>query len=478
MAYTEFCCRSGGSNLNAGTRTGNSTEPGVAADFTYASGTWVSATGVFTVASGNPSADGVAVGDYASVYADGATATTLVGRVTARTTTTITVSTTAKAGTTTGGTNTRTLKIGGAWSGPSGAESFPFKSSSFDFSALENASSDTVRINLKNDASYTITAGLSAYSAANGFAHVTGYTASYGDFGKALITASGTGVCFTLLSVASLVQFFDIIFDGNGAAMTGFAVAVISDDTRTMYTRCVFRNSRGSGLYGGQLVRECEAHSCNISNTSGRGGFEGGNLRVSYVRCISHDNAGSNNLGFYVTNAGATFESCIAESNGSVGFQSTNSVSVVFSRCDSYNNGGAGIAVAGGNNISAVENCNLVKNGGWGIALPSKSSAFLLNNRFGAGTQANTSGTIQNGDNATSIDQTSYVSDVTPWTDPANGDFRISLAAAKAAGRGSFTQTAASYAGTVGYPDIGAAQSAASGSSGIPIARGMHGGMR
>src|SRR4051812_30524080 len=122
MAFTEFACRSGGSNLNAGTRTGSSTVPGTSADFTYASGTWVSATGVFTVASGNPSSDGVAVGDFASVYADGASVTTLVGRVTARTTTTITVSTSALSGTTTDGTSNRTLKIGGAWKGPNAAE--------------------------------------------------------------------------------------------------------------------------------------------------------------------------------------------------------------------------------------------------------------------------------------------------------------------------------------------------------------------
>lgn len=67
-SFTEFCCRSGGSNLNAGTRTGNTTVPGTSANFTYASGSWVSGTGVFTVASGNPQSDGVAVGDFVSVY--------------------------------------------------------------------------------------------------------------------------------------------------------------------------------------------------------------------------------------------------------------------------------------------------------------------------------------------------------------------------------------------------------------------------
>ena len=56
-----------------------------------------------------------------------------------------------------------------------------------------------------------------------------------------------------------------------------------------------------------------------------------------------------------------------------------------------------------------------------------------------------------------------FASDVTPWVDPANGDFRINLAAAKGAGRGSYTQNAGG--GTVGYPDIGAAQHQDSGGS-------------
>ena len=50
-----------------------------------------------------------------------------------------------------------------------------------------------------------------------------------------------------------------------------------------------------------------------------------------------------------------------------------------------------------------------------------------------------------------------YASNATPWVDPANGDFRTNLPAAMNAGRGAFTETAASYAGAVGYPDIGAA---------------------
>lgn len=146
--------------------------------------------------------------------------------------------------------------------------------------------------------------------------------------------------------------------------------------------------------------------------------------------------------------------------------------------CDAYNNGSHG-ASCDANGIY-VENSNFVKNGGLGISIAAGSNGTVQNNGFGSGTAANTSGQVSTGatiavDNLTPV---TYAADVLPWVDAPNGDFRVSLAAAKGTGRGTFTQTAASYSGTVGYPDIGAAQSQASGSGGIPIARGMHGGMR
>ena len=198
MSFTEFCCRSGGSNLNAGTRTGNSTEPGTAADLTYSSGTWVASTGVFTVASGNPQTDGVAVGDFASVYADGSTVTGFVGRVTARDTTTITVSLTAKAGTApTDGTGNRTLKIGGAWKGPNGTDKFPFGTIA---STLTNASSDPPRVNFKNDATYAITAALGPGTSGIWY---EGYTSSYSDGGRAIIDGGTSGASYYLLDMLS-----------------------------------------------------------------------------------------------------------------------------------------------------------------------------------------------------------------------------------------------------------------------------------
>ena len=234
MPFTEFCCRSGGSNLNAGTRTGNSTEPGTAADFTYASGNWVAATGVFTVASGNPSTDGVAVGDFASVYADGSTVTGFVGRVTARDTTTITVSLTAKAGTApTDGTGNRTLRIGGAWLGPNGTSGFPMN---FVTNTLTNASGDFPRVNYKSDQTMSITANISTVNADT--TH-QGYTTSYGDLGKAILRGPTTGAAFNLIgtTVGANASLIDFDCAQNGA--TGSSGGVFWNGTGQV-VRCVF----------------------------------------------------------------------------------------------------------------------------------------------------------------------------------------------------------------------------------------------
>ena len=474
MAFTEFCCRSGGSNLNAGTRTGNSTEPGTAADFTYASGTWSSATGVFTPASGNPSTDGVSVGDFASVYADGASVTTLIGRVTAVSSTTITVSTTVRVGTTTDGTTNRTLKIGGAWAGPSGSVTWPF--SGLNLSLMTNVGGLPPRINLKNNQTYSITTGLS-FSSTTRECRVQGYAISYGDGEYSSINGGSSGAAYTLLTITGNYGVLENIeFANNGA--TSEASAVSGGGNKAL--RCYVHDVRGSGFLNFGTMIECETYNCNQSNTSRRAGFWAatGPVATIYVRCISHDNSGSNSSGFLAWSTAAYFY-CIADTNGQHGFMLDNAANCSCFNCDAYNNSGSGFREDQGSYNGVFESCNSIKNGAAGLTLSTSvvSTSSLINCGFGAGTQANASGQTLNATDAVISGNVTYANDVTPWTDPANGDFRISLAAAKGAGRGTYTQTAASYAGTVGYPDIGAAQSTGGG-GGIPVARGMHGGMR
>lgn len=459
-SWTEFYIQPTGSNLNAGSTNSN------AAAFTYAGGTFVRSTGVFTVGSGNPSSDGVAVGDFASIYTTaGATVATFVARVTARDATTITVSLSAIAGAATTVSETAaaaTCKVGGAWAGMSSTTGFPV---GFMVGTLKNATGNRPRVNIKGDgddttADYNVTAQLSCDK--TGIVQWQGYTSSVGDGGKAVIDGgtSGAVTYYNLLDVSGpLNAFVDIIFDHNGG--TGSAVDGVDIQTaETSFFRCVFRNMRRDGISissRSHLV-ECEAHGNNTSNTTGRAGF---GLRADgchAFRCISHDNTGSNTSGFAV--GGSALVECISDSNGAHGAFSTGDKAETYISCDFYNNAGDGIKAgsSGGVMVAVIENCNFVKNGGYGINFINDTNVgTLYNNRFGAGTQANTSGTFSTQIGMDQKSNSSYASDVTPWIDPTNGDFRITLAAAKNAGRGTFTRDQTDL--VLSYPDIGSAQS-------------------
>lgn len=460
MAFTEFCCRSGGSNLNAGTRTGSSTEPGVTADFTYASGSWVAATGVFTVASGNPSTDGVAAGDFASVYADGSTVTGFIGRVTAVSTTTITVSLTARLGTAPAdGASNRTLKIGGAWQGPNGASGFPW--TVLTTTTMTNVAGDAMRWNLKNDQVYRVTASITGASAGIQTQHVVqGYTSAYGDGGFATIDGGTSGASYIVLNINYVfANHVNLIFANNGATGAADLVSVGASGTGSKFYRCVFTGSRLNGLIGQRIyVLECEAYGNNLSNTAAGAGFKFVTTAWCFcIRSVSHDNAGSNSSGF-VASVGTVFASCVADTNGGSGIACPNADGVLLLSCDAYNNVVHGFTLATSRPF-IVENCNAVKNGAYGIQVnPGFVTGFVNNCGFGSGTQANTSGQTSGLDYSLVAGSVTYPADVTPWADPANGDFRITLASAKGTGIGTFLETASGYSGTVGYPDIGAAQ--------------------
>lgn len=192
MSITEFYMQSTGSNLNAGSTNSD------AASLTYASGNWVQSTGVFTVASGNPQSDGVQVGQWASVYANGSTNTGFVGQVTAVDSTTITVSLTTTIGTTvpTDGTGNRTLKIGGAWAS--------FDGLTTTGSALQTSTTVTFawRLNIKaatysgsgNSRSFGVGGGLSAPVI------LRGYTSTPGDIDGHQIADLVAGTDYPLFS--------------------------------------------------------------------------------------------------------------------------------------------------------------------------------------------------------------------------------------------------------------------------------------
>lgn len=438
-----LCNASTGANINAGDNTAN----GVV---TSTNGAWSTITNIFTATSGTPFS-GVSVGDFASLYADGATVSAYVARVTAIGSggLTLTLSSTAKSGTapTTAGIGI-SCTTGGVWKGPNAAVSFPF---GFITAAQTNVAGDVPRVNFKNNATYSITAAMTHSLA--GPTQFEGYTTTPGDGGRAIIDGGTSGTSYILLTVSNVqATLRNLIFANNGATGSASGISV-SQTNRAYVIGVVVHDVRGAGHDGDAIRIECEAYNCNQSNTASLGGFR----CATAINCMAHDNAGSNSLGFTTNAVPGRFIDCIADSNGSHGFGVSGAATdITLTGCDAYNNGGAGLFQQAA--ISYAKNCNFLKNGTYGVATSGTAPLFLFNCGFGSGTQVNTSGTVQTTTQLIETGRITYPADVTPWVDPANGDFRINLAQAKGVGRGTFVQTQASYAGTVGYPDVGAAQ--------------------
>lgn len=444
MAFTEFACDSvNGSNVNAGDLASN----GVV---TSTNGAWSTITNIFTATSGTPFS-GVSVGDFCALMADGGTIAVYISRVTAigGGGLTLTLSSTAKSGTApTTSATAITATTGGAWKGPNGSSGFPL---TFASNNMTNAAGDNVRINMKNNGTYSVTASISPTTTQN-FITIQGYTSTYGDLGQAAIDGGTTGASYQLFNpVTNELNAIDVIFGHNGS--TGSAHGVVPS-ANCMFTRCVFHDFKGIGLFGGALACQCEAYS-NGTNS----GF---NSVMSCVRCYSHGNTG----GGFVMGSG-TMSHCIADGNTTFGFQVGSNGMLL--GCDAYNNGTDGIQCSAAGCV-VIENCNLLLNGAYGINGNSQTVVGIIRNcGFGSGSKANTSGQTHLLAGIQSVGSVTYASGVTPWNAPTTGDFSIILAAAIAAGIGAFTETGASKTGTVAHPDIGAGQSAGGGSSTIII---------
>lgn len=468
-AFTEFYCNfSSGNNLNGGSSEGSATATDAAA--TYNRDTGAGGLDRITASSGTPFS-GVSAGEFVGVKAAGGAAPAdFVGRVTAVNGggASIDVSDAAASGTRPADAASVDVKVGGAWKGPNAASGFPFN---FAAAAMTNSSGDTPRINLKNNAQYDITAGVSHTVA--GPVCFEGYSSSAGDGGRATIDGGTTNAVLLTLSGAD-TELANLIFANNATgAVDGVQIGNVS---RAYLRRCVVHNVRRGGFVLASVssvvhFSECEAYACNAGNTANFGGFASTTTGTMFCdRCISHDNSGSNSHGFIVLGP-LHARNCIADTNGGDGFL-LNAVQV-FSiiRCDSYDNTGDGIDLASSSQMCVnIENTNLLNNGGWGINGSGSGARYgrIHNCGFGAGTEDNDSGTTTGLKSIVAVGSVTYANDVTPWTDPADGDFRISLAAAKGAGRGAFLQTQSGYGDpnpTVGYPDIGAAQHQETGSS-------------
>lgn len=458
MALTEFYCQSGGNNVNAGSTTNNT------AAYTSTSGNWSTVTNQFTPVDGSTPASTVSVGDFASVYIDGATTAVYIGRVTvvaAGVNGPITVSNTIKAGTApTTASGTRSIKVGGAWLGGSAGATFPF-SLAGGFGACLNIAGDRPRINLKNDQTYTYTTSQTFVNQTG--VTVQGYTGSPGDGGKATLTNST--VAATGFTIAGGV-FADLIFVNTGGSSTQSLVSFATN--QTSFYRVVNHGARGTGFSGGTTpssFTEVEVYDFNKSNTSGKSGIDV-IADAKLQNCIIRDASGGNCTGLRIGGSGvgsaSVQNSIFADLGGSaIVALSSSSGPINIVNNDFYNCTGDALNltsdVAGAFHV--IRNNNFIKNGGKAINANTGLGGFVDNNGYGAGTQANGGSDVLGSliDSGTAV---TYASNVTPWVDPTTGDFRINDTAANWAGRSVFTQTDANYGtNTIGYPDIGAAQS-------------------
>lgn len=464
MPCTEFYCNASiGSNMNGGS------DENASPSYSATNGGWNSGTGVFTPTSGNPSLT-VTVGQFAAVFVDGATTPGFVGRVTAVNSTTVTVSITVKTGTVpTTAASGISINVGGVWKGPNGTDGWPLSIVSPNTMAV---SSNPVRFNLKNNATYSVTAQITLDSNSQ-VVFYQGYTTTAGDGGKVVIDGGTSGASFTILRISGArVRVTDFIIQNNGA--TGSADGIESLSGEVVLRGLVINNVRGSGIRingNNTLVVECETHTCNQSNTSNKAGILASTNLVTHVRCIAHDNSGSNTSGFLTTNGQVWYFNCISDTNGSHGFANSGFGGTAwYQNCVAYNNTSSGIAATsfGSDNAFYVENCLLVSNGAYGFTGNGSTQRFqFYYNAF----YSNTSGQI----NSSHVNDAYIVGSVTltgnPFVDAANGDFDLNTtagagAACRGTGRGTFTQTASSYTGTLGYPDMGAVQHQDSGGGG------------
>lgn len=464
--FTEFYCDiAAGTNINSGSTTN------AAATYTAVNGNW-DGTSVYTPTDGSTPASTVSAGMWASIYIDGATnlvqsgsggCIMLITNVAAGVNGAITFNRAAVSGTPpTSSATARSIKVGGAWSGPYGSVGFPF---GFLATTATNAPNVYPRCNFKNTAQYNVTAAMSHSLA--GPMRWQGMTTTPGDLGKATIDGGATGTSYNLITISGTSQdFVDFILSHNGNTSAGVGGLVISG-SGSMVARVCVKNMVRAGItftaFG--TVYECEVYACNLNNAAATAAFVVGGDRSAAIRCISHDNVGANSIGFSVQGCSTSY-GCIAYNNGSDGFNaSSQAVASKLINCDAYSNGGSGINLATAAAASfVIENCNLVKNTAYGIASAAQPRVgSIYNCGFGSGTAANGTADIQTA-NTGGIDiqgSVTYAANLTPWVDPDNGNFSINLTASKSAGRGRFTQTTVnSPTNTVSFPDIGAAQSA------------------
>lgn len=452
-AFTDFYVATTGSNLNAGSSPGAHSVESVNGDWGNA------AANRFTAASGTPFS-GVSIGDWASIYLDGATATGYGARVTAVNGggASIDLSATAKYGTApaTGATG-RTCRINGAWAGTT---LFPF---GLIEATATNASGDPPMVWWKSG-TYNCATAVTHSNAGPIFFETYGTTK--GDkAGAVTIQGNTTGAAYTVLTLAGgNVSVEGFTFHSNGNSGTSSGVYLLTSTIAgNIIKRCSFLNSWKSALYNVNetLYWELEASNCYLSNTNGS---NVGAIRLNLsgsagIRLFAHENT----LDGFSTDGGILLSNSITAFNGSSGAGSTGDENLFVYGCDFVGNGDNGYSLGDGSNDQMnciFINCNWIDNANYGLRTNTQPTPGLfLGQGFGTGTAANGAGGLQYDKWFTVSNIVDYPANATPYEAIGSSDYRITLDEAVDAGFGQFTEEHPTYTGnTSASPSIGAAQ--------------------
>lgn len=303
MAYTEFYMQTTGSNVNAGSTNAD------AASITQTNGSWDITADTFIATAGLPFA-AVSVGDWASIYNDGATVTPYISQVTAVNSlgASITLSTTVKFGTkTAAGATGKSCKIGGAWADLGmTAASVALNTGTVPLSTRINVKAGTY-------ASTTTARTLALAGATTTPLWWRGYNAAIGDldadfttakpsitFTTGTLTASGTHQIFSNLSFVATtatsrtvnvtgagIKFDRCRFDAQNASAAAYACTIGAATTR--FSRCWFKaTTTATQVVLSSFVTEC--YGCVF--LGGGHGLTSDNANLIAVGCVFRSNGG------------------------------------------------------------------------------------------------------------------------------------------------------------------------------------------
>lgn len=438
-----------GSNLNAGSTSAD------AAAFTYASGTLATVTNVatFTVASGNPSSDGVVVGDYISIYPDGNSTTPFVSKVTSVTSTTIVCSSiNNKFGTVpTDGTLTRTVKVGGAWANLGMvASGVALNTGTVPFST---------RINVKAGTYANTTTGRTFALAGSATLGLwwRGYKTAIGDLDTQPTTTrvdatdiplwtftTGQMIVSGASNVFSNISILSACVTSNGAVSTTGAQAVfyrvrIENTAANSLSRALTSSGGGDKYIMCWFKATTTPNSAVFASTSTQ----------QFHGCVFRGGGAGNSI---EGNGSVVILWCIFDSPTGSGLVMNGGTEMLVAHSIFYNAVGSGISIGAAPLSSCIINCIFEKNGAYGIT---NTSGTNIDQPIRAGNSfyLNTSGKENGFGDAPSHNEN--VETASHFVDAAGHDFTLlSTTTAKAGGIPGLFENATYKS----FPDIGAVQ--------------------